>query len=232
MKEIDRIRIAIFLILGMMALGLLTWGLGKAYLELVGQSGRVKVESAQSRSKEVTSLKDNMLVLPEAKFWICQVGVFQNEGNAKLSSEQLMVLGFNAKVIGASPWLVGIGLGHSAEELKVLRQSLADKGVPTIPKQVVLPKRTFRVAGTGSQLTIDLLTNVNVLLQEGLTTQTLAKEKQVWDTQAGDHPPKQLEGLHQFYSQLREKTSYEEQSSLGLSLFSEYQRVISQLSGQ
>ena len=232
MKGLERIRIVVVLIVGMMALGLLTWGLGKAYLELVGQSGRVKADSAQNHSKETNSANNIRLVLPDVKFWVCQVGVFQSESNAQLSSEQLTVLGHNAKVIGSNPWMVAIGLGHSAEELKGLRQSLAEKGISTIPKQIVLPERTFRVAGNGSQLTMDLLTNVNVILKEGVTEETLAKEKQVWDALAGDHPPKQLAGLHQFYSQIREKTSLEEQNALKLSLYFESQRVINQLSGQ
>ena len=232
MKGIQRIRIVIILILGMMALGFLTWGIGKAYLELVGQSGRGKVAAVQNRSKAVNSAKDTVLVLPEAKFWICQVGVFQSTGNAQLRKEQLTVLGFHAEVISASPWTVGIGVAHSPEELKGLRQSLADQGVPTVPKQIVLPRRTFRVAGNGSQLTADLLTNVNVILQEGVTTKVLAQEKQAWDTQVGEHPLKQLEGLHQLFNQLREKTSSEEQHAMGLSLYFESQRVINQFSGQ
>ena len=232
MKGLERIRTVIVLILGMIALGLLTWGLGKVYLELVGKSSPVKADSAQNRSKEVNSLKETVLVLPEVKFWVCQVGVFQSENNAQLRNEQLTVLGFNAKVISSNPWIVGIGLGHSSDELKGFRQTLADKGIPTVPKQIVLPERTFRLAGNGSQLTIDLLTNVNVLLQAGVTEKNLAKEKQVWDTLAGDHPPKQLAGLHQLYSQIREKTSLEEQSALQLSLYYESQRVINQLSGQ
>lgn len=232
MKVIERIRIVIVLILGVMALGLLTWGIGKVYLELVVHSGGVKAEGVQNSKKMLDPLKDTVLILPEAKFWICQVGVFQSESNAQLRKEQLMVLGFNAEVISSNPWAVGIGLGHSADELKGLRQSLGEKGIPTVPKQIVLSERSFRVAGNGSQLTLDLLTNVNDILREGLTTKALVKEKQVWDTQAGDHPPKQLERLHEFYNQVREKNSFEEQSSLGLSLYFESQRVINQLSGK
>lgn len=232
MKGFERIRIVIVLILGMMALGFLTWGLGKVYLELVGQSGRGEADSAQNRSKEANSSNDIVLLLPEVKFWVCQVGIFQRESNAQMSNEQLTVLGYNAKVISSNPWMVAIGLGHSADELKGLRQSLAEKGIQTVPKQIVLPERTFRVAGNGSQLTADLLTNVNLILQEGLTEKNLVKEKQVWDALAGDHPPKQLAGLHQFYSQIREKASLEEQSALKLSLYFESQRVINQLLGQ
>lgn len=222
----ERIRISIILILGMMALSLLTWGIGKIYLELVGQSSRVKVEGAHNILKEVNPLKETVLVLPEAKFWTCQAGVFQNESNAQASKEQLQGLDFSAEVISSNPWVVGIGLGHTANELKGLRGSLAEKGILTVPKLMVLPQRSFRVAGNGSQLTVELLTNVNTILQEGLTAEALAKEKQVWDTQAGDNPPKDLEELHQLYNQVREKTASEEQNTLGLSLYFESQRVI------
>lgn len=228
----ERVRVAVALIVGIMAIGLLTWGVGKIYLELVGQSSRAKAEAVQSRSKEANPLTDTVLKLPEVKFWTCQVGVFQSEKNAQLKKEQLMVLNLNAEVISTAPWTVGIGLGHSAEELKGLRQSLADKGISTVLKQFVLAERSFRVAGNGSQLTVELLTNVNTILQEGLTVEALAKEKQVWNSLAGDYPPKQLEGLHQFYSKVREKTTLEDQKALGLSLFFESQGVINRLSGK
>lgn len=232
MKGLERIRIVILLILGMMALGLLTWGIGKVYLELVGQSSRVKAERIQKSQKVSNALDGTVLILPEATFWTCQVGVFQSESNAQLSREKLQVLAFNAEMLNANPWTVGIGLGHSANELKGIRQSLAEKGIPTVPKQIVLPERTFRVAGNGSQLTVELLTNVNAILQKGLTAEALAKEKQVWDDLAGDHPPKELEALHQLYSRVREKTNFEEQSAMGLSLYFESQRVINKFSGK
>ncbi len=228
MKVFEKIRIVIVLMLGIMALGLLTWGIGKAYLELVGQSRSVKAEGVRNLSTD----KDTVLILPEAKFWTCQVGVFQNESNARSRKEQLNVLSIRAEVISENPWTVSVGLGHSAEDLKGLKQTLLEKGVPTVPKQRVLSERTFRVAGKGSQLTVDLLTNVNSMLQEGLTTQALAKEKQLWDSQAGNNPPKDLEGLHLVYNQLRGETSLEGQSSLGLSLYSESQRVINKFSGK
>jgi len=232
MRLSERIRVVVVLLLGIMAIGLLTWGVGKIYLELVGQSSREKAEAVQYRSKDANPLTDTVLILPEVKFWTCQVGVFQSERNAQLRKEQLRVMNLNAEVISTDPWTVGIGLGHSADELKGLRQSLADKEISTVPKQVVLPERSFRVAGNGSQLTVELLTNVNTILHEGLTVEALVKEKQAWNALAGDYPPKELEGLHQFYSKVREKTTFEDQKALGLSLFFESQRVMNRLSGK
>ncbi len=232
MRLSERIRVVVILIMGIMAIGLLTWGVGKIYLELVGQSSREKANLVQPRSKDANLLTDTVLILPEVKFWTCQVGVFQSEKNAQLRKEQLRMLNLNAEVISADPWTVGIGLGHSADELKGLRQSLAEKEIPTVPKQVALPERSFRVAGNGSQLTVELLTNVNNILREGLTAEALDKEKQSWNALAGDNPPKDLEGLHQFYSKIREKTVIEDQKAFGLSLFFETQRVINTLSGK
>lgn len=228
----ERIRVVVVLIVGIMAIGLLTWGVGKIYLELVGQSSREKAEEVQYRSKDANPLTDTVLILPEVKFWTCQVGVFQSERNAQLRKEQLGVLNLNAEVISTDPWTVGIGLGHSADELKGLRQSLADKEISTVAKQFVLPERSFRVAGNGWQLTVELLTNVNTILQEGLTVEALVKEQQAWNTLVGDYPPKELEGLHQFYSKVRGKTTFEDQKALGLAFFSESQRVINRLSGK
>lgn len=232
MRLSERIRVVVVLIVGIMAIGLLTWGVGKIYLELVGQSSRKKAEAVQYRSKDANPLTDTVLILPEVKFWTCQVGVFQSERNAQLRKEQLRVLNLNAEVISTDPWTVGIGLGHSADELKGLRQSLANKEISTVPKQIVLPERSFRVAGNGLQLTVELLTNVNTILHEGLTVEALVKEKQAWNALAGDYPPKELEGLHQFYSKIREKNIFEDQKALGLTLFFESQRVINTLSGK
>ena len=229
MKVFEKVRIVIVLILGIMALGLLTWGIGKAYLELVGQSRSVKAVDVRNFS---SAAKDTVLILPEAKFWTCQVGVFQSESNARLRKEQLKVLSIKAEVISQNPWTVSVGLGHSVDDLKSLKQTLLEKGVPTIPKQMMLSERTFRVAGKGSQLTVELLTNVNSMLQEGLTTQALAKESQLWDSQAGNNPPKDLEGLHLVYNQLRGENSLEGQYTLGLSLYSESQMIINKFSGK
>ena len=228
----ERIRVVVVLIVGLMAIGLLTWGVGRIYLEIVGQASSEKAESVQYRSKDANPLPDIVLILPEVKFWTCQVGVFQNENNAQLRKEQLRVLNLNAEVIRTDPWTVGIGFGHSADELKGLRQSLADKEISTVPKQVVLPERSFRVVGNASQLTVELLTNVNTILQEGLTAEALIKEKQAWNALAGDYPPKELDGLHQFYCKVREKTTFEDQKALILSLFLEFQMVINKLSGK
>lgn len=232
MKLSERIRVIVILILGMMAIGLLTWGVGKIYLELVGQSSHEKAEAVLHRIKEANPLTDKVLILPEAKFWTCQVGVFQSERNAQLRKEQLRLLNINAEVISASPWIVGIGLSHSADELKGLRQTLSDREITTVPKQIILPERSFRVAGNGSQLTAELLLNVNKILQGGVTAEALNEEKQSWSSLAGDYPPKELEGLHQLYSKIREETTFEGQKALGISLLFESQRVINIFSGK
>ena len=228
----EQFRVVLVLILGIMALALLTWGIGKIYLELVGQSTRAHTASAQAIQNHDENTQDTVLVLPEVTFWTCQVGVFQNERNAHLIIEQLNVMGFKAEVISANPWVAGIGLGHSANELKELRLRLEEKGILTVPKQIMLPERSFRVVGNGAQLTVDLLTNVNALLREGLTKETLAREEQLWMAGAGDHPPKDLEGIHQYYCQIRSKSTLDEQRAVGLSLFFESQRVINKFSGK
>lgn len=234
MRLSERIRVVVILALGIMAIGLLTWGLGKLYIELVGQSSREHGVAVQNRTNDANPLTDTVLNLPELTFWTCQVGVFQSESNAQSRSEQLRVLNLQAGVISPSsgPKIVGIGFGRSTEELKGLRQALADQGIPTIPKQVVLPARAFRVAGNGTQLTVELLTNVNTILQEGFTEVALVKEEQAWISLAGEHPPKQLVGLHELYGKAREKTTQEEQKVFSFALFLEYQKVINNLSGK
>lgn len=232
MRNFERLRILMVVMLGMIALGLLTWGIGKVYLELVGNSGGVKTQNVLNRNRQADSTKQTMFVLPKVSFWTCQIGVFQNEENALACQKQLRELAFNGGVISSKPWVVGIGLGHSAKELSGLKQSLAQKGVPAIVKQVELPERTFRIAGNGSSLTVKLLSNVNTLLQEGVSAQILAQEKEVWDSQVGDHPPKELVQLHQLYTQLREQTNPEVQCTLKLSLYFEAERIINVLSGK
>jgi len=232
MKIVDQFRVVLVLILGIMALALLTWGIGKIYLELIGQSSREHTISVKNDQTLDKTNQETILDLPAVTFWTCQAGLFQQEHNAQLLKDQLTVMGFKAEIISANPWMVGIGLSHSANELKELRQLLEEKGFSTIPKQIQLPERSFRVAGNGAQLTAELLKNVNSILEKGFNGQLLAKEEQLWTTQAGEHPPKDLEGLHQLYNQIRKKTTPEEQEAAGLSLFFEYQRVINKFSGK
>ncbi len=227
-----RIKAVIMLIVGIIAIGLLTWGVGKIYIELLGKSSHANITPVQTVSTDTNTLTGNVLTLAAAKFWTCQVGVFQSDKNAQIKKEQLMVLNLKAEVISTNPWTVGIGLGHSAEELKGLKQALTDKGIATVAKQFELPERSFRVTGNGTQLTAELLTNVNTILQVGLTPEALVKENQVWNALAGDHPPTQLEGLHLVFNKIREKTTVIDQKVLALSLYFESQRVINKLSGK
>lgn len=232
MRSFERLRILMVVMLGMIALGLLTWGIGKVYLELVGNSGGVNTQKVLNRNQQTDSPKETLFVLPKVTFWTCQIGVFKNEENALSCQKQLREFGLAAGVISTNPWVVGMGLGHSAEELSGLKQALAQKGVPAIVKQIELSERTFRIGGNGSSLTMELLSNVYTLLQEGVSAQILAQEKEVWDSQAGDHPPKELAQLHQLYSQLREQTNPEVQRALGLSLYFDAARIINVFSGK
>lgn len=231
MRVLDQLRVVLVLILGIMALALLTWGIGRIYLELLGQSSHEYSLKAQSQSIEKTS-QDTILTLPKVGFWTCQVGLFQNEHNAQLLRDQLMVMGYKAEIVNVKPWMVGIGLGHSAEELKGLRLLLEEKGFPSIPKQIVLAERSFRVAGNGGQLTAELLKNANTILGTGFSKEVLTREEQLWLAQAGEHPPLDLERLHEFYNQLRAKKTLEEQKIIGFSLFFESERIINRFSGK
>ncbi|MDQ7093849.1 SPOR domain-containing protein [Desulfosporosinus sp. PR] len=232
MKRFERLRMFIVIILGGLALGLLTWGIGKVYLELVGHSGGVKTQSAQKSNLPTDQGKGAVLVLPKAAFWTCQLGVFKSEENAQACLKQLGELASAGGVISENPWIVGIGLGHSAQELGGLKQSLAQKGVFVVVKRIELPERTFRITGNGSRLTMELLTNVNSLLQNGISPQILAQEQQAWNSLAGSHPPAELVQLHQLYSRLGEQSGPEERCSLGLSLYFQAMRIINDFSGK
>jgi hypothetical protein len=231
MKYFERLRILVVVLLGMSALGLLTWGIGKVYLELVGHSGGAGLQ-AQTSNQKIDGFQNNVLILPKASFWTCQIGVYKNEENAQACLKQLKQLNYPVGVISSNPWIVGIGLGHTASDLSGLKQLLAEKGIHVLVKQVELPERTFRVAGNGSRLTAELLLNVNTLLQQGLSPQILNQEKQIWDDLAGDRSPSELEQLHQLYNVLREKNSIEEQRLWGLAIFFEAVRIINVLSGK
>lgn len=228
----ERIRVVIVLGLGILAIGLLTWGVGKIYLELVGQSGIRNVSTAIQAEGRLDSAEDSVLILPEVKFWFCQMGVFQSEQNAYGRKEELRQLGLGAEVIGSNPWIVGLGWSQSSENLQVWCDYLAGQGIETLTKQITLEERSFRVAGTATQLTVELLTNANAVLQEGITAELLIREQQIWDALAGDHPPKELEGLHNIYNQMRAGTTDEGQKVLICTLFCESQRVINILSGK
>ncbi|AET70609.1 hypothetical protein Desor_5225 [Desulfosporosinus orientis DSM 765] len=227
MKIIDQFRVLVVLILGLVALALLTWGIGKIYLELIGQPSQ---EKTVGQDKEKTN-SNIILTLPKTSFWICQAGLFQNEENAQLTKGHMNVLGYKAEVISANPWIVGVGLGHSAEEIKELRELLAAQGISTIPKQIQLPQRSFRVGGNGAELTAAMLTNVNTILGRGITKEVLNQEEQLWAALAGEHPPKDLVGLHEAYNQIRSQTDAQ-QKNIGLSLFFHFQRIINAYSGK
>lgn len=232
MRLSERIRIVIVLSVGLLAIALLTWGVGKIYLELIGRSGAQASLTGQGSYPDAAQLTEPIMVLPEVAFWTCQIGVFQMEENAYGRKEQLKALNVEAEVFGSDPWTVGTGWAASADGLKELAEELAAQGVPTIPKQIVLPERSFRVAGNFSQLTRELLTNVNTILREGLTAEALADERQVWSTWAGDHPPKELEALHEIFERMREQTAAGREKDFVFSLFFESQRVINALSGK
>ena len=232
MRIYERIRFILILVSGLMALSLLTWGIGRSYLDIMGRSDTAKNENAGELAQKAGSSSSTLLVLPEAKFWTCQVGVFQNESNAEQRQEQLKVLNIKAEIIGSNPWLVCLGLGHTADDLQGLKQVLLERGVGALTKQIQLSQRTFRVTGNGSQLTAELLLNTNAILRSGITTQVLEKEKELWVAKAGLNTFKDLEVLHGIFEQLREKTRSDEQIALGLELFLQYQTIINKLSGK
>lgn len=231
MKIVDQFRVLVVLILGLVALALLTWGIGRIYLELIGQPGQKHVAEAQSFQDHQKSSANLILKLPKTSFWICQAGIFQNEENAQLIKGQLQVAGYTAEIIGANPWTVGVGLGHSAADVAELRERLAAQGIQTIPKQIQLPERSFRVGGNGAELTAAMLTNVNTILDKGFTEEVLNQEEQLWAALAGDHPPKDLAALHENYGRIRSQ-NLTGQKNMGLSLFFEFQRIINTYSGK
>ncbi|WP_088188360.1 sporulation protein [Desulfosporosinus sp. FKA] len=230
MNQFQRLRILTLVLLGMMALGLLTWGIGKAYLELVDHSAKVRIPQITSDGQAKNQA--DTLVLPKATFWTCQIGVFQSEENAQSCLKQLQELANDGGIISRDPWIVAIGLGHTAKELSGVKEALAAKGIPAVIKQVELQERSFRVMGNGSRLTIELLANVNALLQEGISSQRLAQEQQIWNSLAGEHSPSQLVQLHNLYNLLRAKNDPQDQQLLGLSLYFAATRIINAFSGK
>lgn len=232
MRVMEKIKIVVVLFLGLTALGLLTWSIGKVYLELVSKSSQVNTGGSQTNQQDSTSQTTTVLVLPDVTFWTCQVGVFKTELNALNYVEQLQAVDLNAGVITSDPWIVGVGLGHAQDELSEMRQTLASKGISSLPKQIVLAERSFRVTGNGGQLTTEMLKNTYTILQKGLADETLAEEKNLWNSLAGSNPPQKLQALHSLYDQVRGKLASEERNALVLSLFFESQRVINLLSSK
>lgn len=232
MKIVDRFRVLVILILGLAALALLTWGIGRIYLELIGQPGQKHAAEAQSLQDHPKNGANFILKLPKTSFWICQAGIFQNEENARLIKEQLQAKGYRAEIISANPWTVGVGLGNSAADVAELREGLAAQGIQTIPKQIQLPERSFRVGGNGAELTAAMLTNVSTILDKGFTKEVLNQEEQLWAALAGDHPPKDLADLHESYGRIRGENTLAGQKNMGLSLFFQFQRIINTYSGK
>lgn len=152
-------------VIGLAIIVWMTWFFGYTYVKLVTQP-----KSPTPPSKISADQNEFLLTLDPIGFWTCQAGVFNSEENARKEKERLQQLGWDAQIISKNPFIVGIGLGYSKEEVLPIQELLKEGGVVSVPKSVSSPERAFRIRGAGAVQTAEVLEGVNAFLNTPYAT--------------------------------------------------------------
>ncbi|NMA69644.1 MAG: SPOR domain-containing protein [Desulfitobacterium sp.] len=140
---------------------------GYTYVKLVTQSPRTIKATSEKNPVEVA------LRLEKIEFWTCQVGVFKLPENAKGKKLLLQQSGWDARILGKEPYIIGVGFAHSQEELAILQKLLEEGGITTFSKKVLIPEGVFTLRGRGAEETAAILGRLN----NYLNTSPSEKEK-------------------------------------------------------
>lgn len=205
-----------------MILGIIVWKIGLTYLGILTGSG------TKSTVKQSSSISETVLKLPEFTFWTCQIGVFNSLEKAEQEQSTMHAQGWEAQIFTTQPWSVGIGLGHSPEELQEIRSALTQKGIVSIPKKVVVHEQIFRVTGNKGAETIKVLQTVNSLFKDGISADALSKSKKAL-AGSSEAVPVEEQSLKQALVNLSLKPSLVEQKAGGLLLFAKYEDLLNKL---
>lgn len=145
-------------LIGLVVVVWIIWFFGYTYVKLVTQPKNPAPSSSNQTQSEL------LLTLDSIDFWTCQIGVFNSEGNALKERERLQQLGWDAQIVSKDPFIVGVGLAYSKEEVLPIQELLKEGGVVSIPKVIRSPERAFRVSGNGGIQTAKILEGVNTFL--------------------------------------------------------------------
>lgn len=212
------------IIIGLAALGLGVWNIGRAYLGFLAGADQV------ARSTQSKQAGETVLVLPGLDFWTCQVGIFQHEENARQEKEWLTKAGFSAAIVQSNPSTLGVGLGGSMEELNGLRRELEQSGWRTVPKHIVIPEHSYRVYGKDAVQTAGILTRVNGFLRERRPPNALSQALSAWDDRTVTKNNGDLAKLYEVMIRSEGKDDPEERVKLTLPVLGEYLNVIQNMS--
>jgi hypothetical protein len=150
-------------IVGLFCLGIMvwmTWFFGYTYIRMVTQSKKLTNPTPSVQEQSETRLN-----LSGLEFWTCQIGVFNSEENASRERGRLEKLGWEAHIISKNPWIVGVGFALSQDELTFAREQLKEGGIVSVPKQIKLPERAYRIRGAGAEQTARILEAVHLFLK-------------------------------------------------------------------
>ncbi|HVJ49803.1 SPOR domain-containing protein [Desulfitobacterium sp.] len=197
--------------------------LGNTYIKMLTQP-KTSLSQSATGSASATEI---LVTLTEIDYWTCQVGVYETEENARLSKSRLEKLGWETQIVKPRPWSVTIGFAHGQEELATLRDLLKEGGIENVVKHFVVPGQAYRITGTGTEQTAQILVAVQNFLKttpgrRGDTLSVLEKEISTsW--------PQKLDQLHQAidYVLKAERTlDSDSQRLAALKLLAEYQNTL------
>lgn len=212
---------AMVVILGISAVGWFTWNIGGLFLDLVAKS---PVEEPD----EVKVTVGELLILPDLEFWTCQIGVFNQEKNARKMREEALAKGWKAEIIQKDPYVVAVGLFPSKEQAALLSKEMTEKGFEAWVRQEAFPELHYKVKGTSVQRVSNTLKLTNSLL--GGVSRDKVKQELAGDIEflfAGECP-QDLQGLNDVLNIIL-NTDYEGEDPTYyqdlLQLFMEYKSI-------
>lgn len=143
-----------------LALVWMTRFFGYTYIRMLAEP-----KSSPQSTPNPSVQEQSQLNLSGLEFWTCQIGVFRSEENAQEEKDRLDQLGWEAQVISADPWVLGIGFDHSQEGLQVIREQLKEGGIVSVPKKFQIAERAYLIRGNGAEQTARALQAVQTYLR-------------------------------------------------------------------
>lgn len=206
----------------------MTWFFGYTYVRMVAHPENAAPSQPSATNQEEQA--EATLTLSNLEFWTCQIGVFQSEDNAREEKTRLKQLGWEPQIVSKNPFILGMGLAHSAEELIVIREYLKQAGIVSVPKRFQIPERAYRIRGNGAEQTAHILEAVHSFLKTPLNTR--ADLLSSFEKELAVPIPKELAKLQEAGMSVikSERTLQEDTRPIPmLRLYSEYQAALEAL---
>lgn len=140
-----------------------TWHVGKMFVGLVS----AEASNADTRAEDTQS---SILILPEVKLWICQIGVYQERIHADKTLQLLTAQGYQAVIISESPYTVAVGAFVSKEGAGITSSALAKSTVQNWVREEDYPALHYKISGKD-------ITPASLILNTANTVLTKSKEE-------------------------------------------------------